>query len=93
MCDCIICREHHNAVVYCTLLPVCHRRPSAQVDESFASVIKAEVSDGIIAPSYTPGALEVLRAKKGGKFIVLAAVADAVVFSINDSSITHVPHH
>jgi hypothetical protein len=51
----------------------------SQVDESFASVIKSEVSDGIIAPSYTPGALEILRAKKGGKFIVLAAAADAVI--------------
>ena len=51
----------------------------AQVDESFASVIKSEVSDGIIAPSYTPAALEILRAKKGGKFIVLAAAADAVI--------------
>jgi phosphoribosylaminoimidazolecarboxamide formyltransferase/IMP cyclohydrolase len=40
-------------------------------------VIKAEVSDGIIAPSYTPAALEILRAKKGGKFIILAAAADA----------------
>jgi len=51
----------------------------AQVDESFASVIKTEVSDGIIAPSYTPAALEILRAKKGGKFIVLSAAADAVI--------------
>lgn len=50
---------------------------SDEVDESFASVIKAEVSDGIIAPSYTPAALEILRAKKGGKFIILAAAAGA----------------
>tara|TARA_B100000768_G_C10920177_1_gene225306 strand:+ start:297 stop:398 length:102 start_codon:yes stop_codon:yes gene_type:complete len=29
------------------------------------------VSDGIIAPGFEPEALEILKAKKGGKYIVL----------------------
>lgn len=36
----------------------------------------SEVSDGIIAPGYEPAALEILKAKKGGNFIVLQADAD-----------------
>jgi len=32
-----------------------------------------QVSDGIIAPGYEPKALEILRAKKGGAFIILRA--------------------
>jgi len=44
---------------------------SDEVDEATAVYLKREVSDGIIAPSYTPKALEILKAKKGGKFIVL----------------------
>ena len=31
------------------------------------------MSDGIIAPDYDPAALEILKAKKGGNFIVLKA--------------------
>ena len=36
-------------------------------------LLKIEVSDGIIAPGYAPEALEILKAKKGGKYIVLQA--------------------
>lgn len=32
-----------------------------------------QVADGIIAPGFEPAALEILKAKKGGKFIVLEA--------------------
>mmetsp|Transcript_14043 Transcript_14043/g.29541 ORF Transcript_14043/g.29541 Transcript_14043/m.29541 type:complete len:618 (-) Transcript_14043:139-1992(-) len=46
------------------------------VDEDTALILKKEVSDGIVAPGYTPEALEILKAKKGGKFIVLEAKAD-----------------
>lgn len=46
---------------------------SDEVDETTANYLKKEVSDGIIAPSYTPEALKILQAKKGGKFIVLEA--------------------
>mmetsp|Transcript_11879 Transcript_11879/g.21197 ORF Transcript_11879/g.21197 Transcript_11879/m.21197 type:complete len:614 (+) Transcript_11879:114-1955(+) len=45
------------------------------VDKDTALVLKTEVSDGIIAPGYEPEALEILKAKKGGKFIVLQADA------------------
>lgn len=43
------------------------------VDEATARVLKREVSDGIVAPGYEPAALEILKSKKGGKFIVLQA--------------------
>eukprot|EP00434_Breviolum_minutum_P023799 symbB.v1.2.020993.t1/scaffold1759.1/size102758/9 len=46
---------------------------SHEVDMATAMILKIEVSDGIIAPSFVPEALEVLKAKKGGKFIVLKA--------------------
>lgn len=36
-----------------------------------AKIISREVSDGIIAPGYTPEALEILSKKKGGKYTVL----------------------
>ena len=44
---------------------------SDEVDESLARVLKPVVSDGIIAPSFAPAALEILKAKKKGAFIVL----------------------
>lgn len=40
-------------------------------DESTALIIKREVSDGVIAPGYTPEALEILRAKRNGTYNVL----------------------
>ena len=44
---------------------------SEPVDAALAAVIKPEVSDGIIAPGYEPGAQETLAAKKGGKYAML----------------------
>lgn len=44
---------------------------SDTVDESLARLIKPEVSDGIIAPGYEPGAIEILKSKKGGKYVIL----------------------
>lgn len=41
------------------------------VDESTARLIAREVSDGIIAPGYEREALELLQAKKGGKYVVI----------------------
>jgi phosphoribosylaminoimidazolecarboxamide formyltransferase/IMP cyclohydrolase len=49
---------------------------SDEVDEATAKYLKKEVSDGIVAPSYTPAALEILKSKKGGKFIILEAALD-----------------
>ena len=40
-------------------------------DESCARIIKREVSDGIIAPGYTEGALEILRAKRKGSYNII----------------------
>ena len=48
---------------------------SGTVDLSTANLLKIEVSDGIIAGGFEPAALEILRAKKGGKYIVLQADA------------------
>ncbi|WP_367566175.1 phosphoribosylaminoimidazolecarboxamide formyltransferase [Lacrimispora sp.] len=40
-------------------------------DVSTARLIKREVSDGVIAPGYEPGALQILNAKKNGKYNVI----------------------
>ena len=40
-------------------------------DRCTASIISKEVSDGVIAPGYEPEALEILKAKKGGSYLVL----------------------
>jgi AICAR transformylase/IMP cyclohydrolase PurH len=40
-------------------------------DESTARILKREVSDGVIAPGYTPEALALLRAKRDGKYHVI----------------------
>lgn len=40
-------------------------------DEATALLIKREVSDGIIAPGYTPEALDILRQKKNGNYCIL----------------------
>ncbi|MEG0109396.1 MAG: phosphoribosylaminoimidazolecarboxamide formyltransferase, partial [Lachnospiraceae bacterium] len=40
-------------------------------DKDTALLIKREVSDGIIAPGYTEEALEILKAKKNGKYNVV----------------------
>lgn len=44
---------------------------SAPCDLVTARIISREVSDGIIAPGYSPEALDVLRKKKSGKYCVL----------------------
>ncbi len=40
-------------------------------DAATAAYLKAEVSDGIIAPGYTPEALEILKTKKKGNYNVV----------------------
>lgn len=44
---------------------------SDECDAICASLIKREVSDGIIAPSYTPEALEILKSKKKGAYNIV----------------------
>ncbi len=41
------------------------------VDAPTAQLLRREVSDGVIAPGYEPEALEMLRRKKGGGYLVL----------------------
>ena len=41
-------------------------------DEVTASIIKREVSDGVIAPGYTPEALEILKTKSKGNYNIIA---------------------
>lgn len=44
---------------------------SDTLDVPTARLLSREVSDGVIAPAYEPEALEILRSKKGGKYVVL----------------------
>lgn len=45
---------------------------SDRVDKSAAELLAREVSDGCIAPAYDDDALEILREKRSGKYLVLA---------------------
>ncbi|KAF2688746.1 AICARFT/IMPCHase bienzyme [Lentithecium fluviatile CBS 122367] len=64
---------------------------SHEVDVPTAKIISREVSDGVIAPKYTDEALDILKKKKGGKYLVLQIDPDYVpgpietrtVFGIN----------
>lgn len=44
---------------------------SDECDASTANYLKREVSDGIIAPAYSSEALEILKSKRGGNYLVL----------------------
>ncbi|MFD4370877.1 phosphoribosylaminoimidazolecarboxamide formyltransferase [Streptomyces sp. NPDC058486] len=46
---------------------------SREVDLELAELLSRVVSDGIVAPGYAPGVLEVLAGKKGGRFLVMEA--------------------
>lgn len=48
---------------------------SDEVDESTARLIRREVSDGVIAPGFTPEAIAVLSQKQGGRYCILQADA------------------
>ena len=47
-------------------------------DEATAHLIAREVSDGVIAPGYTPEALEILKEKRTGSYTVLSIDPDFV---------------
>ena len=47
-------------------------------DKDTASLIKREVSDGVIAPGYTQEALEILKSKKNGNYCVIQIDEDYV---------------
>ncbi len=44
---------------------------SDPVDVATATLLKREVSDGVIAPGYDPAALELLRSKRGGGYCII----------------------
>jgi phosphoribosylaminoimidazolecarboxamide formyltransferase/IMP cyclohydrolase len=44
---------------------------SDTVDVATARLINREVSDGVIAPGYEKAALDILKAKKGGKYLII----------------------
>lgn len=46
---------------------------SAPIDLSLARVLASVISDGVIAPGFEPGVMEVLTKKKGGAYVVLEA--------------------
>jgi phosphoribosylaminoimidazolecarboxamide formyltransferase/IMP cyclohydrolase len=49
---------------------------SDTVDVPTAKLIYREVSDGVIAPGYEKGALDILKAKKSGKYLMIEVDAD-----------------
>ncbi len=51
---------------------------SDECDVTTALMLKREVSDGIIAPAYSPEALEILKTKKKGGYTILKIDADYV---------------
>ena len=55
---------------FCALSDTC--------DKETAILIKREVSDGVIAPDYTPEALEILKAKRKGTYNVIKIDPDHV---------------
>lgn len=55
---------------------------SSECDETTAKIISREVSDGIIAPSYSPAALEILKQKRKGGYGIIKIDPDYVPESI-----------
>lgn len=51
---------------------------SDECDEQTAEFLKREVSDGIIAPSYSEKALEILKSKRKGSYLVIQIDPDYV---------------
>lgn len=55
---------------FCALSDIC--------DEATAKLIRREVSDGVIAPGYTPEAIEILKNKRKGTYCVIRIDPDYV---------------
>ncbi len=51
---------------------------SDECDETTAKIIAREVSDGIIAPSYSPKALEILKEKRKGSYNIVKIDTDFI---------------
>jgi len=56
-------------------------------DARTATYLKHEVSDGVIAPSYTDEALEILRAKKAGRYNVVQIDPSYVCAPVEDKDV------
>lgn len=56
-------------------------------DAATANYLKYEVSDGIIAPDYTPEALEILKAKKKGGYNIVKIDPDYVPEEIEEKDV------
>ncbi|RPA78828.1 AICARFT/IMPCHase bienzyme [Ascobolus immersus RN42] len=57
------------------------------VDVPTAKIISREVSDGVIAPGYSPEAFEILAKKKGGKYTILQIDPDFEPSSIETRTV------
>lgn len=64
---------------FCALSDIC--------DEATAKLIKREVSDGVIAPGYTPEALEILKNKRKGTYCVIQIDPNYVPDSIEHKQV------
>ena len=51
---------------------------SDECDEQTAKLLSCEVSDGIIAPSYSKAALEILKNKRSGKYLIIQINANYI---------------
>ena len=60
---------------------------SEPCDAETAAYLQAEVSDGVIAPGYTPEALEILKTKKKGNYNVVAIDPDYVPQSVEHKDV------
>ena len=60
---------------------------SDECDEPTAKVIQHEVSDGIIAPGYTPAALEILKSKRKGNYNIVQIDASYVPAAIEHKQV------
>ena len=60
---------------------------SDECDESTAKVLQHEVSDGIIAPGYTPAALEILKSKRKGNYNIVQIDASYVPAAIEHKQV------
>lgn len=68
---------------------------SDEVDVPTAKIISREVSDGVVAPSYSKEALEILSKKKGGKYMILQVHLNSRLrsTSLNSTRLTDPTNH
>ncbi|MFQ8582034.1 MAG: phosphoribosylaminoimidazolecarboxamide formyltransferase [Holdemania massiliensis] len=67
--------------------------PCQKNDETTARFLSKEVSDGVIAPSYSEKALEILRAKRKGTYLVLRMDANYTPKAMESKEVYGVRFH